>query len=163
MLLALLDSYPYLPWIEPPIMNEQDLIDEMAELIGLDPKDLTGKPIDIATILATARKVGHVLGAFEDDQAARMLRYGQHCAQLAPEFRPNVFRGDLLLFVATDGLRDSFYPELWQPYITGRIKQHDIPCRHAHLTQPIPIGRIGRLLEQHLRALKASSPTSQSA
>jgi hypothetical protein len=61
-LLVLLDSYPQILWIEAPIMHEQDLIDEMAELVGFDPKDLKGKPIDIPTILATAREVGNVLG-----------------------------------------------------------------------------------------------------
>jgi thioesterase domain-containing protein/acyl carrier protein len=150
-LLALLDSYPYLPWIEAPVMNEQELVEEMAELVGLEPKDLQGKPIDVPTILATAREVGHVLGEFEVGQATRMLRYGQHCARLAPDFRPGVFRGDLLMFVATDGHRDSFYPELWQPYITGRIEQHAIPCRHARMTEAIPIALIGRLLQQHLK------------
>jgi len=163
-LLALLDSYPYQPWIKAPVMNEQDLIDEMAELVGLDPKDLEGKQIDIPTILATAREVGHVLGEFEVDQAARMLRYGHHCARLAPDFRPSVFRGDLLLFAASDGRRDSFYPELWQPYITGRIEQHDIPCSHARMTEAIPIALIGRLLEQHLGELDTSiRPRTRSA
>jgi thioesterase domain-containing protein len=149
-LLALLDSYPYLPSIEAPITNEQDLVEEMAELVGLEPKDLQGKSIDIPTILATAREVGHVLGEFDADQAGRMLRYGEHCARLAPDFRPSVFHGDLLMFVAADSPRDHFYPALWQPYITGRIAQHNIPCRHARMTEMIPIALIGRLLQRHL-------------
>ena len=37
-LLALLDSYQYLPWIEAPAMTEQEAIDEMSELTGLDPE-----------------------------------------------------------------------------------------------------------------------------
>jgi len=156
-LLTLLDSYPYPPLIEAPIITEQEAIEEMAELIGLDPKHLQGKPLDIATILATARQVGHVLGEFEVDQAARMLRYGQHCARLAPDFRPRLFRGNLLLFVAADVRRESFFPELWEPYVTGRIEVHELPCRHAHMTDPIPIATIGRLLEQHLQAPNISA------
>lgn len=155
-LLAVLDSYPYLPSIKAPIMTEQEAIDEMAELVGLDPKNLQGKPFDIATILETARQVGHVLGEFEVDQAARMLRYGQHCARLAPDFRPRPFRGNLLLFVAADGRREIFSPELWEPYITGQINVHEIPCRHARMTEPISIALIGRLLERHLQELNTS-------
>src|SRR5262245_24403445 len=37
-LLALLDSYPPVPAEEALLINEQEAIEEMAELIGLDPK-----------------------------------------------------------------------------------------------------------------------------
>jgi thioesterase domain-containing protein len=152
-LLALLDSYPPLPMYELPVINEQEAIEQMAELIGLDAKDLHGKPVDVATIIDTARRVGHVLGAFEVEQAERMLRLGRHYALLAPRYRPGNFHGNLLLFVATEGRLERFSPELWAPYITGSIAVHEIQCRHAHMTDPTPLAAIGRLLERHLQTL----------
>jgi thioesterase domain-containing protein len=45
---------------------------------------------------------------------------------------------------------------LWEPYITGQINVHEIPCRHARMTEPISIALIGRLLERHLQELNTS-------
>jgi thioesterase domain-containing protein len=44
-----------------------------------------------------------------------------------------------------------FSSEMWEPYITGNIDVHDIPCRHARMTEAIPISLIGKLLETHLK------------
>ena len=74
-----------------------------------------------------------MLGEFEPDHALHLLRYGQHCARPALEFRPRSFRGNLLRFVAADGRREIFSLELWEPYITGRIDVRKIPvpaCPH---------------------------------
>jgi amino acid adenylation domain-containing protein/non-ribosomal peptide synthase protein (TIGR01720 family) len=156
-LLALLDSYPPVPMHELPVVSEQQAVEEIAELVGLDPKHLHSKPPDIATIIDTARQVGHVLGAFEVEQAERMLRLGRHYALLAPGYRPGKFHGDLLLFVATEDRLERFSPEMWATYITGSIAVHEIQCRHAHMTDPIPIATIGRLLERHLQVLTSQT------
>jgi len=82
-----------------------------------------------------------------------MLRFGQHCARLAPGYCPRTFHGDLLLFFATEDRLERFSPESGVVSITSDIVLHGIECRHVYMTDPIPIATIGRLLEQHLPAL----------
>src|SRR5207248_2580552 len=135
------------------VVTEQEGIEGMAGLVGLDPRRPDGESYDIATVLETARQVGHVLGEFEVSQAERMLRLGRHSARLAFDYRPRLFDGDMLFFMAAEDRIERFTPQDWAPYVTGEIEVREIPCRHDHMTDPIPIATIGRLLEQSLQAL----------
>jgi thioesterase domain-containing protein len=161
-LLALLDSYPYPPLKanEPLVLDEQVAILEMAKAVGLDPERVEGEPFEISTIIEAARRVGHVLGYLETEQVERMLRLGKHNALLVPCFRPGRFIGDLLLFLAAEGRNELLSPELWGPYITGRIEVHWVQCQHTQMADPAPLTAIGRVLEQHLQLLK-SHPLSR--
>jgi thioesterase domain-containing protein len=78
-----------------------------------------------------------------------MLRLGSRHALLTRQYRPRRFHGDILLFAATQARHAS--PKSWRPYVTGRIRVHDIPCRHPQMTDPIPIGTIGQLLNEYLQ------------
>jgi nonribosomal peptide synthetase DhbF len=135
-------------------VSDQDLLESLAELIGLDPKHPSEKPFDICTIIEIARRTGHVLGILEVEQARRMLRLLRHSGELMSGHQPGRFDGTLLLFVATEGQSKALSPELWAAHVTGEIDVHGIACRHDDMTQPLPIAAIGRLLEQHLQVPK---------
>jgi FkbM family methyltransferase len=153
-LLTLLDSFPSIEANESPALDDQEVLRAIAEeLFGFDEsKDLDGRRLDISTLIETARRVEHPLGALELEQAERMLRLAKHNALLMAGFRPGRFEGDLLLFVATEGT-ELPSPEAWVAYVAGRIETHAVRCRHLGMTDPIPITTIGRLLERRLQAL----------
>jgi len=155
-LLVLLDSYPPLPPEEMPALDEQAAIRELANIVGLHDPTSNGDTPDLETIVRTARRMGHVLGTLEPGQAERMLRLGMHHALLMPHFRPPVFHGDVLLFVATENRFECLKPESWRDYVTGEIEVHRIDCAHAHMTDPVPIRKISRIVEDRLRANEAA-------
>jgi thioesterase domain-containing protein len=48
---------------------------------------------------------------------------------------------------------DSYSPESWRPYFTGRIEVQEIECKHSDGALPVHIETIGRLLESYLRGI----------
>ena len=65
--------------------------------------------------------------------------------RLSSTFIPRQFKGDLLLFTATE--RESAPPtERWRPYVSGLIDVHPVACRHGQMTEPGPLAEIGRVL-----------------
>jgi thioesterase domain-containing protein/ubiquinone/menaquinone biosynthesis C-methylase UbiE/acyl carrier protein len=156
-LLALLDSYPYPNAIanKAPAIDEQVALKDIAEWVGLDSEPLAGKPFDIATIIKTARRAGHILGYFQVEHVERFLQLAAHSAQLLVGFRPGRFDGDLLLFLAAQDRQELFSPDLWAPYVTGHIEVRWIQCKHTRMIDPISIAAIGRVLEQHLQGLNS--------
>jgi nonribosomal peptide synthetase DhbF len=155
-LLTIIDSYPYPDAIaEAPVIDEQVVLKQMAELVGLDSETLAGKPLDIDTIIKTARRAGHALSYLQVEHVERILRLLRHSSQLLPGFRPGRFDGDLLLFLAAQDRREFFSPDLWVPYVTGHIDVHWISCQHTRMIDPIPIAVIGRVLEQRLQGLNS--------
>jgi thioesterase domain-containing protein/acyl carrier protein len=79
-------------------------------------------------------------------------------AKLGMTFRPGVFRGDLLLFVAALGrpelLPASEAPVIWRPYIEGRIESYEVKTDHRSITQPEALSRIGPIISKKLQELK---------
>jgi nonribosomal peptide synthetase DhbF len=144
-----------------PPLDEQQTLKDMAGLVGLTPEELGERPLDISVIIETARRVGHVLGSLEVEQADRMLRLGKHHALLMPGFRPGLFDGDVLLFVAAEEEPSAYTaPETWSAYVTGRIEVLHIKSRHAKMTEPIPLAHIGRVVERHLKMVEATRGNS---
>jgi thioesterase domain-containing protein/acyl carrier protein len=70
--------------------------------------------------------------------------------QLARNFMPARFRGDLLLFVSALGrpefLPASHAPEIWRPFIEGQIESHEINSDHHDMMMPGPLAEIGRVI-----------------
>jgi amino acid adenylation domain-containing protein len=157
-LLAILDGYPRVVTNGPPVISEQELLRGFAQHWRFNPQHMEGRPFDLPTMIETARKVGHVLGSFEIEQAERMLRLLEHNVALLYSFRPGVFEGDLLLFTAGEKRSEFFAPGLWAPYIAGHIEVHEVTCEHSQMTDPAPITFIGRLVEQWLKRFTDVSP-----
>ncbi len=76
-------------------------------------------------------------------------------ARIMNRYAPDVFDGDLLFFTAGrgDGSAQStprHSPQVWQPAITGRIREFTIDCEHNQMIEPEALSAIGPLLEEYL-------------
>ena len=69
---------------------------------------------------------------------------GNHTA-IMPRFTSPRYEGDVVFFNAVQDTRGSYAP-LWRPYITGRIREHDIPSTHGEMYQSRPATEICRVL-----------------
>lgn len=144
--LAIMDSYLAVPG---EVALEPELV-ELFELVQFDTEHLKGKRISIPTVIEVARQVGHVIGLLEVEQIDRMLQFLKHANTLRLTFRPAVFRGNMLFFVATQGRPDFFSPAQWRDYVTGEIKVHELHCRHPRITDPEQIAIVGKVLQSYL-------------
>ncbi|MFE4800855.1 amino acid adenylation domain-containing protein, partial [Streptomyces sp. NPDC056708] len=62
-----------------------------------------------------------------------------------------VFGGDMLLFVASATGREEFStPDLWKPFVSGRINVHEIDATHGAMTGQAALATIGPLLSEWL-------------
>jgi nonribosomal peptide synthetase DhbF len=80
-----------------------------------------------------------------------MLRIYRNNIRLADDFVPDVLKGDLLFFAAA--LETDAPPkELWKQYVRGRVKIHEIACRHSQMTRPTAMAEIGPAIATELEA-----------
>jgi nonribosomal peptide synthetase DhbF len=149
-LLAVLDSYPIVDVTELPVLDDDEALEDLAEVVGLDFDDWTGPLPDLEAIVRRARTTGHPLGTMSPEQARRMLEMGRHCALLAPGYEPKRLDADMLLFVAAEQPSPFARPEAWTPYVSGQIAHYDIASRHSRMTDPEPLSAIGRRIERYL-------------
>ena len=78
--------------------------------------------------------------------------------RLALDFTPGWFHGDLLLFNSTiDRVDDAATPEVWKPYVDGKIESHDITSRHNFMTQPGSLAQIGPILAAKLHEITSNT------
>jgi len=146
-LLALLDSYPYNRETSLSAGGEERLYAGVAE-----------NPITsvLRDILDTLRREGHLLSTLDEHDYEAILDASRHSGRLMKAFSPQRFRGDVLLFVATE---DDITPpiESWRPYISGQIKIHPIDCKHREMMDPAPAAKIGKVLTAELDKLRTIS------
>ena len=88
-----------------------------------------------------------------DVEASLALIAGNN-GRLGRSFAPDVYHGDLLLFVASDSRRgdlpmpEQTRPEAWSPYVLGHIQVRDVDALHSELLlKPEPAAAIGRELQ----------------
>ncbi len=141
-LLAILDNYPQTASHEQPLPTRRELL---ANLFEQSPD------LDALTVFEAARRAGVVLPGFDALHHDRMLEVMQHDMRLSQDHRFNRFKGDMILFVATQGEVPPPPPETWAPYISGQIEVYNIACRHVEMTLPEPLKAIGQRLEQYLQ------------
>ncbi|MFI0263729.1 amino acid adenylation domain-containing protein, partial [Streptomyces sp. NPDC017056] len=80
----------------------------------------------------------------------------QHTVKIAWDHTPRLFRGDLLLFAATEE-RPAELPiaeavETWRPYTAGAIVTHEVATNHNDMLQRAHLSRIARVIADTLRA-----------
>ncbi|MYT28603.1 MULTISPECIES: non-ribosomal peptide synthetase [unclassified Streptomyces] len=82
---------------------------------------------------------------------AAMLRVFAHHGGLQGGFVPRTFRGDVLLFEATEGKSaDAPRPDDWRPHVTGRVAVTPVRGAHGELTRPDRLAQIGPILADWL-------------
>ncbi|MBV6697676.1 non-ribosomal peptide synthase/polyketide synthase [Kitasatospora aureofaciens] len=151
-LLAILDAYPVgdVAFDEPPVPTERDV------LVGiLDcPEVLDEGPLSFDQVSEILQNRGSALASLTERHIRAVVDIMINNAQLALDFVPGRFDGDLLLFNSTiDREADSPDAGVWQPYIAGRIESHDVTTRHDRMTQPGSLGQIGPVLAARIAEL----------
>ncbi len=152
-LLAILDAYPVgeVDFDEPPVPTERDVL---VGILDCDPAMLDEGPLTFAEISDILRTRGSALASLEERHIEAVVEIMINNAQLALDFVPGVFDGDLLLFNSTiDRDEDTPDARTWQPYIGGRIESHDITTRHDRMTQPGSLAQIGPILAARITEL----------
>jgi thioesterase domain-containing protein len=163
--LILLDSYP--PPAEEVIPEVQDGVsDRTWREIALGT-DLTVPPegavpkLDCATISSLAQAQGHLLGTFALDQLEQLGAVMANNSRLFLTARPDLFAGDIDLFVATrrtPGLPAvPTTPDSWRPFCTGTIRAVRIDAEHHRMITSDTLEQIGRLLSDPGPALAVSA------
>jgi amino acid adenylation domain-containing protein len=152
-LLGIMDSYPSTDERQTDPMTEEKVMKEIVPMLGLDRRDLEGKPLDFSTVYAAAKRAGHIPADFDERIARRNMEMLLHNALLEQEFRAGRFEGDILFFFAEMKEGEYRLPGSWQSYITGTIEVHTVRCKHYEMTEPAPLKTIGKILNQRLSAL----------
>ena len=144
-LLALLDSYP----IERLDRAQDETGTDDARLLANQLKALGyysgDEPLQISSALDILRRKGDMLSNLEEHQVYAIIQVLRQNSGLARNFVPQRFHGEVLLFAATQG-GSRPEPDKWKPYVDGNISVYEIHCEHEHMTRPIPLAKIGRVL-----------------
>ena len=140
-LLALLDSYPR-EHAHP--ANDMESTEQM--LFAGVADDL------LRDMLALLRSEGHINADLGEDHFEAIMGSFENSTRLMKRYSPQRYRGDLLLFVATEGDPMPRPLEIWHPYVDGRIKMHRIDCTHEAMMEPHAVAKIGSVLTMELAA-----------
>ncbi|MFG1796632.1 amino acid adenylation domain-containing protein [Nocardia sp. NPDC049149] len=151
-LLSMMDSYRLSDaWLEHAIPSVAEIIEEF----GADQLDA---PLDPAMNLRDAAELLRArpgpFAALTVEHLERLYAGYTNGTLLAHSFRPRVFDGDLVFFTAAADEINRADPErrasAWQPFVTGDIHDHELPCRHSAMTAPESLAAIGPVLRQVL-------------
>ncbi|MGM9924501.1 MAG: amino acid adenylation domain-containing protein [Bacillus sp. (in: firmicutes)] len=162
-LLAMLDSYPnhFLP-LDQENSEEESWVSLLA-LGGYDPDNLADNQMDIASIMELLRGNGSALASLEEAVIENLRLTYMNSIRIMATYEPQVYKGDVLFFRSTI-IPDWFNPidpAVWTQYVTGRIEQYDIECRHKDMCQPLPLAEIGGMVAQHLNKIKHKATTGE--
>lgn len=154
-LLALLDAFPGSWTAQGPAPSDRPaLLRSLLAILGR-PVPLDGDehgPLTDRRFAELVRRVPDMPGILDDAELAALVDVTAGNRRLLGEFAPTSYDGDLLFFTAAqdpDALPDRYGS--WQPYVEGRIDNHDLPCTHGEMTRPMSLDRIGPVLDSHLR------------
>ena len=101
----------------------------------------------VAAVLQSLSRNGHAPLAYTDQTAlTEVCRNNMH---IASTFKPERFDGEVLLFVAANGYLTAPV-ELWRPYISGRLRVHEIDCDHDAILEANSAAEIGRTIASEL-------------
>ncbi|MCJ0946757.1 amino acid adenylation domain-containing protein [Rhodococcus sp. ARC_M8] len=146
--LAMMDSYPDNG--NAPASAELDVRDLLRGL-GLEietDRDLTFD--EAAAVLA--RRLGPETGVDGRD-LERIARGYETSQRITHQFVPQVYEGDLLIFLASgedDTIPRDRSPQEWSPLVTGRIVEVPVRCEHNEMIEPPAMAVIGPVLARVL-------------
>ncbi|MFT2014273.1 amino acid adenylation domain-containing protein [Streptomyces sp. 796.1] len=134
-LLALMDAYPSDQWRDLAIPAQADAPRALLRMAGFDLQE--GQPLTREQVLETLRREGSALASLPDYTLSAVVDIVVNNATLMRRHDHRVFDGDVLFFTATaPRAEDWLTRDAWQPYVSGRLVNHDIDCLHPELTQP---------------------------
>jgi thioesterase domain-containing protein len=74
----------------------------------------------------------------------------RHNAILLADAQPEVFAGDLLVFIAEANKQRVLTADQWAAFCSGQIRQFSYPCTHEQITEPHWLAEIARRIEDYL-------------
>ena len=155
-LLANLDAYPWSSDDDAPIMDERELLIAMLDMFECDVKGLESKSLTSSEVLQILHSQGRAPSSIDEYHVSTIVQIAENNVNLAINFTPSVFHGDLLLFIATSDRQDGVpSPDAWSPYVDGVIETHNISSRHDRMTQPESLAQIGLILAAKLERITA--------
>ncbi|MFI6641776.1 amino acid adenylation domain-containing protein [Streptomyces sp. NPDC050504] len=141
--------------------DEQKVLAVLLDFVGRDPGMFGEGPLERDRVMAVLREEGSALATFDDADILRIGQVNNNNWSLTVDFEPDVFEGDVLLFVAT---QDEERPEgkaahsaaRLGAFVSGTVETVEIDCEHRQLLQPVPVAAVGAALRDRLRALRAA-------
>jgi amino acid adenylation domain-containing protein len=158
-LLGIMDSYPSTEERQSSPMTEEKLMKELVPMLGLDLGDIGDGPLDFTAVYLAAKRAGQIPADFDERIARRNMEMLLHNSILEQKFRASHYQGDILFFFADIKEGEYRLPSAWEPYINGKLEIHTVHCKHYEMTEPAPIKTIGKILNQKLRQIAASTQT----
>ncbi|RST04194.1 non-ribosomal peptide synthetase [Streptomyces sp. WAC05950] len=144
--LTLLDGYPTARGES--AAPAADPLRDLLESLGYPPREecgaAGGSPLTLAELVAAAAEEGP-LSVFDGKTVAALGEAYVHHDRLAAAHRPGLFRGGVTL-AAAGHEPDAPGPRVWEPYVTGPVAHHEIPCAHGEMMAPKPAAEIAALL-----------------
>ncbi|MFF2656133.1 amino acid adenylation domain-containing protein [Kitasatospora sp. NPDC058032] len=157
-LLAVLDAYPAEGFRDLPVPDQAEALEALLTMGGYGPEDLDGRPLELAHVTELLRREGSPLAGLDDATVEALNRIYLHINHLVRGYDHRRLQGDVLFFRATvDTIDETLVPELWTPYVAGRIANTDVACSHKDMTLPEPIAHIAGVVAEHLAALDSRS------
>ncbi|WP_044354630.1 thioesterase domain-containing protein, partial [Paenibacillus sp. E194] len=161
--LAMLDAYPshYLPIRGEP--DEEEALTALLALGGYDRDSIGDEPLTIASAIRILRSDSSALATLDEATIMNLKVTYENSVRLLGAYVPRRYDGDLLFFRSTiiPDWFDPIEPEMWIPYVGGRIERHDIACRHKDLCQPGPLTEIGASILQKLQNASSRNAASE--
>ncbi|MFF1925985.1 amino acid adenylation domain-containing protein, partial [Streptomyces sp. NPDC058221] len=159
-LLGILDAFPLAPLDDLDNADRDTVFRALLANMGVGDEALGGDgAVEASAVRDAFRRSGSPLGSLEPATIDAMVDNFAGQARLMRKYTPRRFEGPALFFTATEGRSDdTFGRELWNPYISGPVENHDVACAHAQMMQPAARAQIGTTLAA---ALSDSHPTSQ--
>jgi amino acid adenylation domain-containing protein/non-ribosomal peptide synthase protein (TIGR01720 family) len=154
-LLAVLDTVPRTG--SEPAFDQEDVQDglfrAMLESGGYDLTELAGRRLDADTVAALLAERGGMFGDLDAEQLRRLSGVMTNNSRMAATHTPRRCRGDVHLFVATEG--DRLDPTAWRPHVDGEIIEHPVATDHAGMTRPRSLDVVGQVLARALAEVTA--------
>ncbi|MFJ4187135.1 amino acid adenylation domain-containing protein [Kitasatospora sp. NPDC089509] len=150
-LLAILDAYPAEGFRELPVPDRAEALEALLTMGGFGPADLADQPLELDAVIELLGREGSPLAGLDRTTVTALNEIYLNTNHLVRGYDHRRFDGDVLFFRATvDTIDDTLVPELWAPYVSGRIDNTDVACSHKDMTLPAPIAHIADVIADHL-------------
>ncbi|MEU7633733.1 amino acid adenylation domain-containing protein [Nocardia sp. NPDC049220] len=90
-------------------------------------------------------------GIFTPEQADRVMESFETAGDIAHDYQPGVFDGDVVFFTAGKDRADhDAIARTWRPYVTGDIHNTVVEANHLELAHTFALAIIGPILERYM-------------
>ena len=131
----------------------RDILEEALRFYGIGLPDQSG-PITDEQIEQLIREHGVTEFPRYKELLDLLVRNMNSNLALSREHQPDVFDGDMVIFSAArdTGGQESIPLQGWRPYVTGKITEHSIDCRHEVMLTAESVSLYGQQLKIALEA-----------